>query len=250
MRNIKQHLRDNRAEGYIWFIVIMLVFLVIMGAVFSVLNTTIVMKNIRTEVDAAAEDVYANIRQMSYGNLTAGATDNTIPSLTDNEICAMYCEKLCATMDYDGFQPTVSLTDNNGKLRYSLTNFSYTYIDRTEEANSGTFHTYLIGDLTHDGKVNDDDLQWYYDYLDNPDAVYLPEADLNHDGNIWADDVGIVDSLSRYWDKIDTPEHYQTSTALLLITFDLRVPISYGGIEFEDHVENCVYVTSLTVKPA
>ena len=72
---ITQHLRSNNGDGYIWFLFMTVAFLLIFGALFTVMTTAINMREVRTSVDQATMDMFAEIRKLDYQQLVDGNSD-------------------------------------------------------------------------------------------------------------------------------------------------------------------------------
>lgn len=245
MKHIIKHLKDNSGDGYIWFIVIIIVFLIMFGAIFNLLETNIAMRNLRTEIDQAAEDVYADIREVAYGNLTAGATDNTFTAYTANQIAELYAQKLNANISWEGGHPVLTRDGKSGR-QFAISNLSYMYIDRVKEHGSSR---YSLGDLNKDDYVNDADLQLLMAYLeDTTIPITVHDYDVNRDGEVSILDKPVLEALIRYYAQFNGSVKSETSSALLLITMDVSVPIKYGTFDFGESTDSYFYVTTLTVK--
>ena len=252
LKRIQKHLSDNAGEGYIWFLSILIVILMLFAAIYNVIDTSIAAKNIRTEIDAAAEDVYGNIREAAYDSLIRGTTAYSFTSYSSGDIAELFARKIGADVSYSGLVPTVRKNSKQGQWMYSITDFSYAYIDNSPTA-TGTYHTYQVGDINRDGEINDDDLDLATEIYTThvvPAGCFWLDLDINRDGNVTDKDLELLASIIEYYASYNQAAHYQTSVALLVISFRLEMPIKFANFDFGTTTEQFSYTSSLTVKPS
>ena len=256
-KKIDTCLRDNRGDGYIMLLIILMAGLVLFGGLFFVLETTIHLRNARRDVNLAVEEVFAVIRETGYGQLAAGEIDyitenngNKVSDLTDKDIAGMLAAKSQGIYDSAALDSSIVVLDGSGKIKYTLTDIHYTFID----GESTTAHTYSVGDVNRDGTVNDADIDAINAYITgtNHDAVRFVDADVNGDGTVDELDVELVSSLINYYYNFKgyAGASQNTSTAGLAITFRMKVPLAFGDLDFGESDDVYAYTMRLSFKPA
>lgn len=251
----KDHLKSNRGDGYTWFLFITVAFLLIFGALFTIMYTAVEMRNIRDDVDEAAMDLFAEVREVAYDKITDGATNYSFTDLSNPDLMRMMATHLGATYDGSGLSPFIYKLDARNQMTYRIDNFEFTYIPQVNSLDNG--QSYKVGDVDLNHVVDEVDvalIQEYIDtYPDNPKDLPLNLIDLNHDNTVNKKDVLLAKGLAEYF-----TEHPQTSiededekkSALLMITFQLAVNIEYGTMQFGQSVDSYHYYSTMSFKAA
>ncbi len=243
----QKHLKSNRGDGYIWFLFMTMAFLLIFGALFTIMSTAVNMRDVRTTVDVASEDVFNHMREVYYDKLTDGATDFTDINLTDEDVMKIMAAHMDATYSGSGLNPYVYKLDARGNLAYRIDNLEFTYVPQVNGHNS------LIkrGDLNKDDKVDETDLTLAEKELATPTSG--TNIDLNDDKVENVKDILVLKGLIKYY-KTHPTDSNETSTdkssALLLITFQVSVPVRYGPIDWGDSRDDYAYYSIISFKPA
>lgn len=252
MSLVKSHFKDNSGDGYIWFLSILVITLILFAAIFNILDTSIAAKNVRTEIDAAAEDVYADIRETAYDTLTQGTTAQSFTSYSNVDVAEMFAAKLNADSTLVGISPVITKTSSSGQTLYTITDFSFTYVDNTDSP-SATYHTYKVGDINRDNTIDGSDLSLAENIFETrivPDGCFWLDLDINKDGIVEEKDIELLGSIVEYYSSYDQTSHYTTSVSLLIISFRMETPIKFANFDFGTSNEMYSYTTSLTFKPA
>ncbi|MBQ8806233.1 MAG: hypothetical protein IJZ68_07075 [Bacteroidaceae bacterium] len=251
----KDHLKSNSGDGYTWFLFMTVAFLLIFGALFTIMYTAVDMRDIRDDVDQAAMDVFADVRETAYDKITDGATNYSFTDLTNADVMRMMATHLNATYNGDGLKPFIYKLDARNKLAYRIDNFEFTYIPQVNSLDDGK--SYKIGDVDRDGNVNQTDVDLIIEYIetypDNPKNLTKEQVDLNGDNLVCEKDILLAEGLMDYY--VEHPEYSNESeeekkSALLMITFQVTVDIEYGTYTFGKSVDNYHYYSILSFKAA
>lgn len=247
------HLKSNRGDGYIWFLFMTVAFLLIFGALFTIMYTAVDMKNIRNDVDEAANDVFTQVREVAYDKITDGATNYSFTDLTNADVMKMMATHLNAQYSGSGLTPFIYKLDERNQLAYRIDNFEFTYIPQVNSLDDGK--TYKVGDVSQDGVVDNTDVILIIEYIteNNPKKWPLERVDLNNDNIADRKDVLLCEGLAEYYvehpeDSLESEE--QKKSALLMITFQVTVDISYGTMQFGQSVDNYHYYSVMSFKAA
>lgn len=249
---VREHLRSNSGDGYIWFLFITVAFLLVFGALFTIMSTAVNMKTIRTDVDEVALDVFAEIREVSYDSLTDGATNFSDTNLSSTDIMRMMAKHLGATFDNTGLHPRIYKNDARGNLDYEITNLQFQYIDQT----TSSLTAVKKGDIDRNGNVDDSDTGFVEAYLagdEIPDSIDVMDMDLNGDKSIDRKDLLLLKGLVDYF-KLHPEDSLESidkrRSALLMITFEVKVPIDFGTVHLGTSVDEYFYHSLLSFKAA
>lgn len=251
---ITQHLRSNEADGYIWFLFMTVAFLLIFGALFTVMTTAINMREIRTSIDQATMDMFAEIRKLDYKYLVDGNTDEA--GWYGDESYAMWHESdylynklsshLGATYNNSGLNPYIYKLDTHGNLDYQIENIKCLLLDDTifwEESY----------DLNYDGVIDNLDLDVVVRTVNGEEIPEVEswQADINQDGEVNAADISCMNAVIEYYTIYhNTDQSMQRNSILLIVSFDVTVPIQYGSIDFGESTDTYTYNSLLSFKPA
>ena len=258
IKRFKYLLHDNRGDGYIALLIILMAGLVLFGGLYFVMDTTINLRNIRRDVDRAAEEVFSEIREVGYGQLAAGDIDNIatearkIDTLTDTDIAGIFQAKLKGETTTNLQGPIITVKKSNGKTAYIMSNFSYTYIDGEKRSSS----SFDVGDVNRDGTVNSADVtaveNWILNVGNARETLRFADVDVNADKVIDSVDKLIVESLVNEWSnfKHSSDPDYKTSTSMLVITFHMDVPMTFGDLDFGMSSDDYTYAKAMTFVPA
>lgn len=77
-RNLKSYLKSNDGDGYIVYIIFLLVFFIMVGVLISILTIRITTAEIYNEVENSADMVISAMKEESYQSLINGTTDGSI----------------------------------------------------------------------------------------------------------------------------------------------------------------------------
>lgn len=249
---IKNHIKANDGAGYIWFLSVLIVVLLMFTAIYNILDVTIAAKNMRTEIDAAAENVFSDIRKSAYDALIKGSTEYSFSSYSNADIADMYADKLGAAIEYEGVDRVIKKTSSEGKTLYTISNLTYTYIDLSTD--TSTYYVYSVGDIDHDNDIDNDDLTLANEiYTTNvvPVGTVWRDLDIDQNGLVEARDLTLLESIVEYFEAYNQPSHYSTSVSMLIIAFDLVNPIKFASFEFDPApAKTYSFVTTMSVKPA
>lgn len=250
-----QHLKSNNGDGYIWFISMTVVFLLMFGALFTIMQTAANTRDIRNSVDEAARDVFTEIREIAYDKITDGATDYTntadvLSKMSDYYVMELMANHLDANFRGNGLTPFIEQYDAGGRVEYEIANFSFEYIDQITSYNDGEKR----GDVDKDGEVNDQDLTLLQEYIDGvaPEWIMLVDVDLNRDNSVNKKDVMMLEGLIKYFathPKDSLESSADRSSAFLMITFTVNIPVDFGTINLDAVSEACAYYSTMSFKP-
>lgn len=251
---IMQHVHDNTGDGYTWFLFMTVVFLMVFGALFVIMNTAVNMRDIRNDVDEAANDIFVEVREVAYDKITDGATDYSFTELSHADVLQQMATHLNAQYSGSGLMPFAYKVDSRGKLLYRIDNFSFVYIPQVHISDGD--ESYRVGDVNKDTKVDEEDVQWVEDYINNiKPAADLPQDrfDLNEDGTVDDKDILLCEGLVEYFkahpeESLESVDEKQS--AILMITFQLTVNISYGNMDFGTNVDSYHYYSTMSFKAA
>ena len=195
IKNIIAHLNDKSGEGYITLLTILLVIFIYFGAIFALMSNLVNARNIKQQVDAAAADVFADVKQNAYDAITDANMDFSFADLTDAQLMQMYGEKLHSTYWLDGLERKITSVDSKGRIAYTISSFTYTYIDHVGDDDGKI----LRGDVNGDEDLNyaDRDIAEAYIKGLNPKKtngsdVELSDVDMNNDGVANNTDISII----------------------------------------------------------
>ena len=252
---VKDHLKSNRGDGYTWFLFITVAFLLVFGALFTIMSTAVEMRNIRDDVDEAAMDLFAEVREVAYDKITDGATNYSFTDLSNTDLMQMMAAHLGATYDSSGLSPFIYKLDARNQMTYRIDNFEFTYIAQVNSLDDG--QSYKVGDVDLNHVVDEIDVALIQEYIDtyptNPQNLPLNLVDLNKDTIVNQKDVLLAQGLVKYF-----IEHPQSSleneeekrSALLMITFQVTVNIEYGTMQFGQSVDSYHYYSTMSFKAA
>lgn len=251
---ISQHLRNNNADGYIWFLFMTIAFLLIFGALFTVMTTAINMREIRTSIDQAAMDMFAEIRELDYQYLVDGNTD--VVGWYDDKSYGMWHDSdylynrlsshLGATYNNSGLTPYIYKLDTSGNKDYQIENIKCLLLDDT------IFFEDMY-DLNYDGIINNLDLDIVVRIVNGEEIPEVEswQADINMDEEINAADISCMNAVIEYYTIYhNTDQSMQRNSILLIVSFDVTVPIQYGSIDFGESTDTYTYNSLLSFKPA
>lgn len=247
------HMKDNRGDGYTWFLFMTLAFLLVFGALFTIMYTAVNMRDIREDVDEAALDVFTEIREVAYDKITDGATNYSFTELTDADVMKMMATHLNATYAGGGLTPYVYKLDARGDIAYRIDNFEFEYIDQINSLDDG--HTYKIGDVDQNGEVDQTDVLLIIEYIEENNPQNLPKerVDLNKDYAVNKKDVLLAGGLVEYFAEhpdASLEADNEKKSALLMITFQVTVDIAYGTVNFGQSVDDYHYFSTMSFKAA
>lgn len=249
----KDHLKSNSGDGYVWFLFMTVAFLLIFGALFTIMYTAVDMRNIRNTVDEAANDVFTEIRETAYDKITDGATNYSFTDLSNTDVLQMMANHLGATYNGSGLHPFVYKLDAHNKMAYRIDNFEFTYIPQVNSLDDG--ESYKIGDVDRNHVVDANDVNLIIEYIteNNPKNWPLDRVDLNSDRIVDVKDVRLAKGLVDYFKEHpnDSLEgENEKKSALLMITFQVTVDISYGTMQFGNSVDDYYYYSTFSFKAA
>ncbi len=256
---IKQHLQDNSGDGYIWFLFMTIVLLLLFGALFTVMQTAANTRDIRTGIDEAAADVFAEMREDAYDRLTDGATDfsEQLFAPSNYEVMEMLASHLDADFHGDGLTPYIEKLSARGRVAYRIDNLEFYYLDEINNIRQGKS---FLGDINGDKIVDATDMnlarEYYEEYKSNPgsfpsDKMELVDLDDNHTFN--EKDLALLQGLIQYFathPQSSLEGNTEKSSALLMITFQLSIPKEFGSVDFGDSIDTYAYTSIFSVKAA
>lgn len=274
---ISAHIKQNSAEGYIWFLLLLFTLMLAFGGILNIVDTTVEMKNIKAEVTTAAEDVFADIRKNSYDQLSSGATDHSTVTLSKLDALKMFSSALRTELSYEGLNPVLSKNNEKGTSAYRISNFDLRYISRIN-GNENTYtgddlihftgeeygyesDTVLLGDVNRDGKLSEADTELAQAFVDgkNPTyekpvgsemvviAVSTADVDVDEDGVTTSKDVALIKAFVSFYEY--QMAHSDTGTAMLMISFDLEVPLQIGTFSYATHEKSYSFTTTINFLP-
>lgn len=247
---IRQHLKDNSGDGYTWMLFMTLALLLIFGALFLIMSSAINMRDIRNNIDEAADFVFTDVKESAYDRLTNGSTNYSFTIKNEQDIMASMAEKLNAQLNEHDSAPYISKIGDGHRLSYQISDMYFEYIPGVI-LNSGK----ILGDINNDNTVNKQDLMLAQAYIDgeNPTGVTLALVDVNDDGVANNKDIRLLKGLIKYFEEhpIDSLESAEEkSSALLMLTFKVTVPIKYGTVNFGNDVDEYSYCSAFSFKAA
>ena len=249
-----KHLKNNSGDGYTWFLFMTVAFLMIFGALFTIMSTAVDMREIRKDVDEAANDVFVEVREVAYDKITDGATNYSFTELSNTDVMKKMATHLNANYEGDGLYPYIYKTDARGNMAYKIEDFSFVYIPQINSLDGGI--TYKVGDVDKDGEVNDTDVQLIEEYINGvkPGAdLPIERVDINEDGTVNNKDVILAEGLVEYFEAHPHASKESASdkkSAILMINFSLTVDISYGTMSFGDNTDSYHYYSTMSFKAA
>ena len=249
----KNHLNNNSGDGYIWFLFMTVAFLMLFGALFTIMSTAVNMRNIRNNVDEAANDLFVEVREVAYDKITDGATNYSFTDLSNADMLQKFATHLNATYNGSGLQPFVYKTDARDQLAYRIDNFDFTYIPQVNSIDHG--ESYKIGDVDHNHQVDATDVALIIEYIteNNPKGWPLDRVDLNSDLRVDEKDIRLCKGLIDYFaehPEASLEDSSDKKSALLMITFRVTVDISYGTMYFGTSVDDYYYYSTMSFKAA
>lgn len=256
---IRNHLRDNSGDGYVWFLFMTIVLLLLFGALFAIMSTAANTRDIRTGVDEAAADVFAEMRESAYDRLTDGATDfsEQLFAPSNYEVMQMFASHLSADFHGEGLTPYIQKTSVRGRLAYRIDNMEFYYID---EINNNRPGKAFLGDITGDKIVDDNDMilarEYYEEYKSDPASFPIEKleiVDLDDDGIFDESDLALLQGLIQYFathPQSSLESETEKSSALLMITFRLTIPKEFGSVSFGNSIDTYAYTSIFSVKAA
>lgn len=279
----KGHIQDNSGDGYIWFLFMTIVLLLVFGALFTIMATAVNMRDIRVNVDEAASEVFADIRTAAYDKLTNGSTDFTDDAFGENKdqnenllnatsVAKQFADYLGADCNTSDLNTKIEKLDSRGRVAYSIENLHIHYIDDIHKKYSSEDgqSSRTLGDLNGDGNITEFDLmildaglKLYAQGQKFPITVEVNEktyelslelCDIDNNNMFDESDLGLLEGLIEYWALYNTSyevsltDAKNRSSALLMITFDLTVPKRFGTIDFGESKNNYAYHSTFSVK--
>lgn len=249
----KEHLKSNSGDGYTWFLFMTVAFLLIFGALFTIMSTAVNMRNVRNTVDEAANDVFVEIRETAYDKITDGATNYSFTDLSNPDVLRMMATHLNATYNGSGLHPFVYKLDARNQMAYRIDNFEFTYIPQVNSIDNG--QTYKIGDVDHNHVVDNTDVALIIEYIteNNPKGWPLDRVDLNSDRIVNEKDIRLAKGLVDYFKEHPNASlegEDEKKSALLMMTFQVTVDISYGSVKFGNSVDDYYYYSTFSFKAA
>jgi hypothetical protein len=279
----KEHVQDNSGDGYIWFLFMTIVLLLVFGALFTIMATAVNMRDIRVNVDEAASEVFSDIRTEAYDKLTNGSTDFTDDALANNDnqngnilsefrVAQQFAEYLGAYYNTGDVNTKIEKLDSHGRVAYSIENLHIHYIDDIHKKYSSAdgLSARTLGDLSGDDNITELDLmildaglKMYAQHDTFPLTVEVKEieyilslelCDIDNNQMFNEDDLALLEGLIEYWALYNTSydasltDAKNRSSALLMITFDLTVPKRFGTINFGESRNNYAYHSTFSVK--
>jgi hypothetical protein len=280
----KEHVQDNSGDGYIWFLFMTIVLLLVFGALFTIMATAVNMRDIRVNVDEAASEVFSDIRTEAYDKLTNGSTDFTDDALANNDgqngnilsefrVAQQFAEYLGAYCNTGDVNTKIEKLDAHGRVAYSIENLHIHYIDDIHKKYSSGedgLSARTLGDLSGDDSITELDLmildaglKMYAQHDTFPLTVEVKEmeyilslelCDIDNNQMFNEDDLALLEGLIEYWALYNTSygasltDAKNRSSALLMITFDLTVPKRFGTINFGESRNNYAYHSTFSVK--
>lgn len=280
------HLRSNSGEGYLWLIFVMLSLMLVFGAILNTLDTTINARKIRNEVQAASEEVLGNIKEVRYDNLSSGATDFATLVGSPKSIAESLATKLGAEMDMSWGVPVITKLDEKGRKSYAISNIAVEYISRINGNENFYYGESLLpfdpslgdayfedmaikGDINKDGKATEEDVVLAQKFVNGEEPTYtiltgyqnpgwvpiyktfsvsLSDVDVDKNGKADGKDIAIFKALVTLYAYQDG--HKDAATSLLLVTFELQMPVQVGTFTFREHKSTYSYPMMLSFLPS
>lgn len=246
---LKNHLQDNSGDGYIWFLFMTIVLLLLFGALFTVMSTAVNTRDIRTGIDEAAADVFAKMREDAYDRLTDGATDfsDELFAPSNYEVFEMLASHLNADFHNDGLTPYIEKLSARGRTAYRIDNLEFYYLDEINR-----------GDINEDNVVDANDMnlarEYYEEYESNPDEfTKLQLVDLDKNAIFDENDLALLQGLILHFathPSSSLESGTEKSSALIVITLRLTIPKEFGSVNFGDSVDTYAYTSIFSVKDA
>lgn len=245
---LKKLLHDNRGDGYIMLLGLLLAGFMLFGGIFYLTENAINLRVCKREAKDATEVIFADIKETAYQELMSGRTINSYTELTDEDVARSFAKAL--NVEANG-TPIMKLEkfSGDGDLKYTITNFRFTYEDDVGWDNPATDKK---GDINHDGNVDATDMALMELIIkgEAPEYIVPADADLNHDTKVNSVDRDILERLIDFYVSVqDRPEYgsdYVMSSALIIVTFDIDVPVEFGAFDFGSSKQQCVYTATIT----
>lgn len=262
MNVLKKHLKSNSGDGYISFVIILFVLLIVFGLLVTIMSTAVNTRNIRRNIDEAAQDVFDEIKRGAYDKITNGAVDYSFTSYSDDELALMFYKHLGATIEEsDDFGSNPAYVHKNARNRvdYKIEDLHFDYLPQVVKYNEtgigdAVSINYKVGDVNNDGNVDDSDYTAFRDALNINTFGALVRCDINGDGNINSRDLLILEKLVEYHKSLpgDTTldNSANRSAAMIVVTFKLTIPLRFGTFDFGADADEYSYSLVLSFKPA
>lgn len=286
LKHTLSHLGSNSGEGYLWFIFVLLSLMLVFGAILNTLDTAINARKIRNEVQAASEEVLGNIKVVHYDNLSAGATDFAQLVGTPKDVAESLAEKLGADLSISWGEPVLTKKDEKGRESYKISNVEIDYISRINGNENFYYGENLLpfdpslgdtyfedmtikGDIDRDGKVTETDVTLAQKYVNGEEPTYtilvgyqspnwtpvyktfsvtLSDVDIDKNGEADGKDIALFKALVTLYAYQEG--HKDAATSLLLVTFELEMPVRVGTFEFRTHKNTYSYPMMLSFLPS
>lgn len=269
-KRVLRHIMSNNGEGYLWFIFMLVSLMLVFGAILNTLDTTIKARNIRSEVHAASEEILGDIREHRYGNLNTGATDISSlfgTGIDSDSIGELLAEKLGTEISSSFGGYILTKRDEKGRVSYKISNITIDYFSRINGNQyfyysddiqylvpdmSGEYYeaSAIMGDINKDGAVTEADVNLARQFIDGkePQGVTLIDVDIDRNGIANNKDIALLKALISLYAYQDG--HTDASTALLLVTLDLEMPVQVGTFTFLEHKNTYSYPMMLSFLPS
>lgn len=262
MNVLKRHLKSNSGDGYISFIVILFVLLLVFGLLATIMTMAINTRSIRKNIDEAAQDVFDEIKRGAYDKITNGAVDYSYTSYSDSELALMFYQHLGATLEEDadfGSNPVFTHTNARGRVDYQIEDLHFDYLPQVVKysetnLNEAVTVSYKVGDVNNDGNVNSADYDALKQALEINSFGSLVRCDINGDGLIDSRDLLILQELVKYHESLPgdktLDDSSNRSAAMIVVTFKLTIPLRFGTFDFGNDADDYSYSLVLSFKPA